>query len=136
MTDPMHGGEIAFPADQIFWEKAYEECGYTYRGIARISGIDAHSVSEYIRCLRVPRKKNLEKMEKAMQRAVNLKRIPFHPSYGFATEEQIHKLKTLKKGVMTPIDDGTSDEEERAHLFDTQKEAQDFCDNLLDKVPG
>lgn len=86
-------------AIQDSWFERYEACGYTYAGISRISKMDAGQISAYIRCIKIPRQKNLEKMEKIMLGAEKLKRIPFHPSYGFATEEQIHKLKTLKKGV-------------------------------------
>lgn len=84
-------------AAQHSWFERYEACGYTYQGISRISKMDAGQISAYIQRKKIPRQKNLEKMEKIMLGAEKLKRIPFHPSYGFATEEQIHKLKTLKK---------------------------------------
>lgn len=80
------------------WTKAYDGCAYNMAAFAELAKIDEGSVRQYLRGLRVPRKTNLAKLEKAMLEATQKPRLERHPSYGYATDEQIQRLKSIGVG--------------------------------------
>lgn len=98
MTNVFSENGTPYPQSQLGWDKMYLENGYTLSGLSKLARIDEGSISQYIRCLRIPRKKNLEKMEKAMFQAAQKPRLKFHQSYGYATEEQIKRLEQIGLG--------------------------------------
>src|ERR1700704_894082 len=82
----------------VFWATIYEECAYTIAGLAKLAKIDEGSIRKYLWSDRAPRKANLAKMEKAMYQAQKKPRLMRHPSYGYATEEQIKRLHEIGMG--------------------------------------
>ena len=77
------------------WNDVFADSGWTLKSLADLVSIDHRSFKKYLDYHRFPRVKNLEKMEIAMLEAKKTPRIKFHPSYGYATEEQIRQLKTM-----------------------------------------
>lgn len=84
---------------QLDWDKVYLESAYTIRALSEVSDVDECSVRKYLTCDRIPRGKNLKKMETAMFKIQKKPRLQFHPSYGYATPEQIDRLKTVGVGA-------------------------------------
>jgi hypothetical protein len=86
-------------ADQVDWNAIFEQSGYRIASLAEIAKIDEGSFRKYLHCDRIPREANRKKMEHAMKLASELPRLKYHPSYGYATPEQIERLKTMKVGA-------------------------------------
>lgn len=80
---------------QSEWIKIVDESAYTHKAAAEEARISYGLFRKYLLCEVVPRSRNKEKVFQAMAKIKNEKRIPFHPSYGYATEEQIEKLKSM-----------------------------------------
>lgn len=80
------------------WENIVHNSAFTVRGICRRYAIDESSLRAYLYKGRRPRKENAELMEEIMSYLEKNKRIPRHPSYGYATSEQIEELKSLSVG--------------------------------------
>lgn len=76
------------------WQKTVDDSSFTLGGIARLYDVAYKNLSNWFYHGVIPHKKSIEKMEIIM---TDLKkrggRIPYHPSYGYATTEQIEKLK-------------------------------------------
>lgn len=85
-------------ADQRDWEKIYDQCGYRAATLAEIAKIDEGSFRKYLKRERIPRDLNKAKMVKVMKIASQIPRLQFHPSYGYATPEQIERLKSIGSG--------------------------------------
>jgi hypothetical protein len=83
---------------QLGWGKIFDGSGYCTKSLAEMVKLDESSFRKYLNCDRVPRATNHSKMEKAMKLASQLPRLQFHPSYGYATPDQIERLKTMKAG--------------------------------------
>ena len=64
--------------EKQFGVPSSQMCGYIYRGVEP--------------------KKNKEKVEKIMNEISNSPRLVKHPSFGYATEDEIEKLKTMGLG--------------------------------------
>lgn len=75
------------------WEEIYENCELSFAGISRRYDIAYASVKGWLTGEVIPREKNIKKMEPIMEQLSKTKRIPCHPSYGYATPEQIERLK-------------------------------------------
>lgn len=83
---------------QLDWDGIYNNCAFSISGLSNLADIDEGSIRKYLKCERVPRKKNLLKMEKSMFEAQKKKKLDWHPSYGFATEDQIKELREVGLG--------------------------------------
>lgn len=81
------------------WLPTFNSSGYMLCGLSGLARIDEGSLCKYLYYGRVPRKANLEKMEKAMFQASQKPRIQYHPAYGYATEDQIKRLKEIGVGM-------------------------------------
>lgn len=86
------------PVRQQDWLSIYLDSICTMNELSEITGIDRSSINKYLNCDRIPRGENQKKMEAAMMQLKEQPRIKYHPSYGYATEDQISQLKTLGFG--------------------------------------
>ena len=82
----------------LHWQKAIDESAYTVTGFIKESKIPYSTLRSWLRGESTPRQKNLEKMENAMKKVYDEKKIPWHPSYGYATPPQVEKLQSLGLG--------------------------------------
>lgn len=80
------------------WQAAIDDSAYTVGGFVKVSGIPYSTMRGWLLGETTPRQKNLEKMEEAMKKVYGDKKIPWHPSYGYATSPQIEKLNNLGLG--------------------------------------
>lgn len=85
--------EVLDPALQSNWRKIVNESRFRVKEIIDLYGFHDSCFFSWLRCATSPNKTNREKMVKAMTHANNEKRLPYHPSYGYATPEQIHRLR-------------------------------------------
>lgn len=83
---------------QTKWRETIDESAYTYGAIMTEHKINPSSFNNWIHCKVVPFEKNIKKMEDILSKIQLEKKIPFHKSYGYATEEQIKKLESLGLG--------------------------------------
>lgn len=78
----------------------YNGSAYTIAGLSAEAGCTEDILRGWIYHDRTPRKKNKALFENVMDK---LKKSPppikFHPSYGYATEEQMGKLRELGLGI-------------------------------------
>lgn len=85
--------------NQEDWETIYEHSIYRDTTICEKFGIIIRSFTAWIRCDRTPQPKNKLIMVKVMKHLKSgEKRMPKHPSYGYATEEQIKRLDKIGIG--------------------------------------
>lgn len=73
---------------------AVNESCFTVRGVAEHYEVPKSTVYNWTKGA-TPNEKNKEKAESIMEDLYKKKRIQRHPSYGYATEEQIERLKQL-----------------------------------------
>lgn len=83
---------------QSQWRRIVSESCYTFPVAALATGIHYDQFMKYLNEKIQPRRKNRETMEEFMAYFNEKKKIPFHPSYGYATPEQIEKLNSLPDG--------------------------------------
>lgn len=78
----------------------YNNSAYTITGLSMEIGCSEDILRGWIYHDRTPRKKNKELFEKVMD---ILRKSPapikYHPSYGYATEEQIKRLEQIGLGI-------------------------------------
>jgi hypothetical protein len=85
--------------DQAQWAKIFSESGYSIEWLHKETGINVPSLNKYIYNSRKPRKLNRIKMEKAMSKmSKGEKKLQRHPSFGYATAEQVELLNSLGLG--------------------------------------
>ncbi len=84
---------------QTEWKLIIDDSPYTLTGFINAFKFNYSSVRAWVDCKYAPRDKNLNKMETALSKIQLEKKIPFHKSYGYATEEQIRKLESLGLGA-------------------------------------
>lgn len=81
------------------WKQTYEASEWSLEAISAKFGPTVRQLKGWLYNGVQPQKTNLEIMEKIMARiGKDTKKIPYHPSYGYATPEQIEKLNSLKLG--------------------------------------
>lgn len=80
---------------QSQWKDMIEESAYTVSAFAEHFNFSYQTLGKWLRCDVSPRHKNVQKMEEALKKAKEIGRIPWHPSYGYATEAQISRLKEI-----------------------------------------
>jgi hypothetical protein len=80
---------------QTEWQTIADESRYTLQAISKQTGVAWGSLKKYLCCETVPREKNRQRVNMAMNRLKEEKKIPFHPSYGYATPEQVKKLEAM-----------------------------------------
>lgn len=80
------------------WQEIVNESAYTITAITKEFDINPSSLTNWVYCKVEPRQKSREKMEEILKNIAGQKRIPRHPSYGYATEEQIKKLERIGLG--------------------------------------
>lgn len=80
------------------WIKVLDESAYTIKAFAAIYGLPRRQVSQWLAGKATPCKKNADKLDLAMKDLLNKPRLTRHPSYGYATEEQIKRLELLGIG--------------------------------------
>lgn len=83
---------------QTSWNNDIENSAYTIGGFIKEFEIPYSTLRSWLRGESTPRQKNLEKMEKAMKKVYSVQKIQRHPSYGYATPEQIEKLSSMGMG--------------------------------------
>lgn len=89
------------PSNQLHWRGIIEESRYTITAIVEAHELKERTVSGWLQKkdpIR-PTKKNFAKFEGIMKKISKEPKIPFHPSYGYATPEQIEKLNSLPLGA-------------------------------------
>jgi len=85
--------------DQSQWANIFNESGYSMDWLKNETKIDTVTLNKYIFNSRTPRKLNKVKMEKAMSKmSKGERKLERHPSYGYATPEQIELLNSMKIG--------------------------------------
>ena len=80
------------------WRQFIIDNELTYSELARVAGIEPYVMQLYLDMKRRPKDENYDKIEDAMKRILTAERIPHHPSYGYATPEQVQKLASLGLG--------------------------------------
>lgn len=84
------------PNLQDHWAAIYNESAYSEETLANHVGVTIPQLHKYISGTTKPRKKNFTLMIEAMKMALTAKgKIEFHPSYGYATTEQIARLREI-----------------------------------------
>lgn len=84
---------------QADWRDIFEYSIYRYTSICKKYGITIRSFTAWIHCDRKPQKKNQLIMVKVMNDLKRgEKRMQKHPSYGYATEDQIKRLDEIGIG--------------------------------------
>lgn len=71
----------------------FNQCDLTEAGIERQYGIPASNLRRWLWYSVTPSKKYEQQIEEVFMRLESRKRIPYHPSWGYATKEQIDRLK-------------------------------------------
>lgn len=94
------------------WNEVVDESIFTAAGIERAYDFCAGQVSRWLRGIVRPSKKSIERMEAVIVSINSKKRIPWHPSFGYATPEQIERLKKSihpleRDAIMKQIDKQT-----------------------------
>lgn len=84
--------------EQLSWLSLYETCALSFEAIAADYDLAVESLREWVYARRIPQKKHMEKMVVVMRDVVNKPRLQFHPSFGYATKEQIDALTTMGLG--------------------------------------
>lgn len=85
--------------DQYHWDDIFDDSIYMDKTICEKFKITTRSFNAWIRCDRTPQPKNKIIMVKVMNHLKNgEKRMPKHPSYGYATEAQIKRLDKIGIG--------------------------------------
>ncbi len=75
------------------WQQNIHDCAYSLEGIERAFGLRATQLRAWLFKGVIPNKKSREKVEGIMMHIKQTKRIPYHPSFGYATPAQIERLK-------------------------------------------
>lgn len=83
---------------QTHWKQKIDNSAYTYAAVIREFELCQSSFNNWIHCKVTPNEKNQQRMEKVLKTIGGGKLIPFHPAYGYATEEQIKKLGEIGLG--------------------------------------
>lgn len=80
--------------NQNDWAKIIEESAYSVEGFAAMNGFKLATVRTWLRKKKPskPRGEFRTKMVAALSKAIELKRTPKHPSFGYATQSQIDEL--------------------------------------------
>lgn len=90
--------EALDPERQLDWRKIVDESAYTPSAIISKYNFNESSFYSWLRYDTTPRPENRNKMVNAMKAAMKEKRLPYHPSYGYATPEQIERLQKIGLG--------------------------------------
>lgn len=80
------------------WGEIVEQSELGYPGVAKEYGVSYGLLRKYVRGMVVPRKRNYEKMEAIMSDLMKRPAMIKHPSFGYATPDEIEKLKTMGRG--------------------------------------
>lgn len=83
---------------QTDWQQTIDESPYTLTGFLDAFEFNYSSLRAWLDCKHTPREKNINRMEIALSKIQLEKKIPFHKSFGYATEEQVQKLNSLGLG--------------------------------------
>lgn len=81
--------------DQNNWMTIVHDSDWTIPDISRIHDMPYGQLLNYLHVKTVPRKKNMAKMELIMGEIIMSPRMKKHPSFGYATEDEIKKLQTM-----------------------------------------
>lgn len=76
-----------------------QKSSYTIKTFAEEAGLTTYRLMLYAKGIRKPRKKTQERIDEIMKQSTGHNQIIFHPSYGYATQQQIEKLRELKSGA-------------------------------------
>lgn len=79
-------------AETMRWSETIYESNLTTSGVERAFGFAAGQMRRWILGTVNPRAKTKQRIEEVMVKLKNTKRIPWHPSFGYATPEQIERL--------------------------------------------
>lgn len=96
----------------INWENTLNQHEYTYYEFNKRFGI---AIDRYLVNGVTPRNKTVTKIEDAMKKILTDERIPKHPAYGYATQEQIAELSRMGLGP------------DRDRLMDKIRQQNDNC---------
>jgi len=88
------------PNNQMDWDAIVYGSVFSINHICRKVGVVRPTFMRWIeqKDPSTPNKKNFERTVIAMEEALKNPRLPKHPSFGYATEDQIKRLKTLGIG--------------------------------------
>ncbi|WP_135436101.1 hypothetical protein [Hymenobacter fodinae] len=86
---------IDFQSD---WWDIVDGCGLSINAICEDYDFKRKSFMKWLRCEAVPRDKNRERIIAAMSQLVEEKKLVKHPSYGYATPDQIKELSEIGMG--------------------------------------
>ncbi len=90
------GDEGLNPRRQSDWRKIVEESNQRPCDIIAQQNWKEGTFYSWLRCENTPR--NKEKVVEVMTKLGQTKKLPYHPSYGYATPEQIEELQKLGMG--------------------------------------
>ena len=75
---------------------AIDESMYTTSGFCEEYGISRSSLRRWVLTETQPNEVNQKKIDKAMSEIIHKKKMKKHPSFGYATEQEIERLKTAQ----------------------------------------
>lgn len=96
VQDQMLG--ILHPEKPHDWQQIVEDCALSVNAICEDFEFKRQTFIKWIWGDQVPRKQNRERLIDAMRKLTETKKLPWHPSYGYATPEQIEKLNIMGLG--------------------------------------
>lgn len=79
---------------QTDWKDIVTDSDWNIPDIARVHGVSYGQLLSYLYVTTIP-KKNMPKMIKIMEIILKTPRMKKHPSFGYATEDEIKKLQTM-----------------------------------------
>lgn len=85
--------ELTWSETLARWNEIVDNCNLSPAGIERAYDFSPSQVKRWLDGDVIPLKKSIARMEKALMKLRHTKCIPFHPSFGYATPEQIARLK-------------------------------------------
>ena len=84
--------------DQSVWAAIVHNSCFTIKGVCDEYGLSARSFRPWLHGIVKPRKTNHEKVSEVMKKLITQPKLIKHPSYGYATEDQIKKLNEIGLG--------------------------------------
>lgn len=91
-------GQELNPENQAHWRAIVDRCAYTVTAIINEYDLESSSFFRYLKLDTTP-KKHWERMVQIMKKlGGGQQRLQRHPSYGYATPEQIEQLQKLGLG--------------------------------------
>ena len=99
MKSMMEGDKaVPDPERPGWWLDIVRDCALSQKAICDENKFNQKTFRKWIKGDQMPREKNRERIVAVMRTLIEQKKLVRHPSFGYATEEQIKKLNELGLG--------------------------------------